>query len=321
MRPRLSLRCSTGALSVRLSLLALVSLPGLAGCDEGVHVREPQAVYAVSPQPLVAVAPQPATIVVAQPHNDIVHVTAGGEGARVLTLADLQALANHAAWDELASHLEDIPPAGRNAEWQRLVEQAALGVLSRAGEKAASFALFTSESLLERYPTLKQSREFMARRADVGEQAFERCFDKSPQAEPCAAHLRAFVRADPSDRDLAFRLGKLLPPRAYGRLAVPAFAVAIQSENDPRCGDPDVKRAVLSGLSLPRAGNEDTVAESIQLGLNRCWQSLAPAITERMGGNSTDYLRNTCPFVRARQGLSALMSKSCQFALSASSQP
>ena len=127
--------------------------------------------------------------------------------------------------------------------------------------------------------------------------------------------LKAFVEADPTNQDLAFRLGKLLPPRSYGRLAVPAFAVAIQKKDDPRCQDPDVRRAVLSGLSLPKAGNEDIVAESVQLGSNLCWRALQPSITDRMGGDSTDYLKNTCPFVMARGSLSSLMSKACEAVL------
>jgi hypothetical protein len=230
-------------------------------------------------------------------------------------MADLRSLAQQKAWSELVDHLEDIPPANRDAEWQSLAQQAGLGALTLAGQRGPVDGIYLSEALLQRYPVLKDSKDFMSKRAELGAQAFARCFQKDLWADSCAAHIKAFVEADRTNQDLAFRLGKLLPPRSFGRLAIPAFAVAIQKKDDPRCQDPDVKRAVLSGLSVPKAGNEDIVAESVQLGSNLCWQALQPSITDRMGGDPTDYLKNTCPFVMAKRSLSIVMSKACEAVL------
>jgi hypothetical protein len=227
------------------------------------------------------------------------------------TLADLRALAQQQSWPEIVDHLSDIPPASRDAEWQTIAQQAGLGALNMAGQRGPTDGLYLSESLLTRYPVLKTSPDFMSKRASLGAQAFQRCFARDEWAEYCAARLRPFVQAEPTNQELAFRLGKLVPPRAYGRLAVPAFAVAIRQKDDPRCQDPDVRRAVLSGLSLPRAGNEDTVAESVQLGSTLCWQALAPAIVERMGSDAPDYLANTCPFAKQKQALPDLLAKRC----------
>jgi len=309
MRPRV-LR-SSAILACAHAVLVLASLTNLAGCDdEQVRVREPQAIVALQAQPQVLAVQQPGAIVVQQPSATVVTV-----GARPESMADLRSLAQQRAWAELVDHLEDIPPVSRDAEWRSLAQQAALGALTLAGQRGPVDGIDMSEALLVRYPALKESRDFMSKRADLGIQAFERCFQKDRRADDCALHFKAFVEGDPTNQDLAFRVGKLLPPRSYARLAVPAFAVAIQKKDDPRCQDPDVKRAVLSGLSLPNAGNEDVVAESIQLGSNLCWQALQPSITDRMGGDSTDYLKNTCRFVGAKGALPRLMTKTCEAVL------
>jgi hypothetical protein len=299
---------------------AVVALVNLTGCGgQPARAPEPQSQFASVPPPqeppLVAVQ-QPGAIVVQQPRTELVTV-----GARPQAMPDLRALAQQKAWAELVDHLEDIPPASRDAEWQALAQQAGLGTLTLAGQHGPVDGINLSETLLARYPVLKESKDFMSKRADLGMQAFERCFQRIEWAEACASHLKAFVEGDSTNQDLAFRVGKLLPPRSYGRLAIPAFAVAIQKKDDPRCQDPDVKRAVLSGLSVSKAGNEDIVAESIQLGSNLCWQALQPAITDRMGGDSADYLKNTCAFVGAKRALSNVMTKTCEEVLKDSRQP
>lgn len=42
------------------------------------------------------------------------------------TLKDLQALEQREAWPELLAHLNDVPPAERSADWNRVVERACL---------------------------------------------------------------------------------------------------------------------------------------------------------------------------------------------------
>ncbi len=294
-------------------MVACVGVTSLAACEEGgVRVVSPAPSAPGAPPaqaPLVAVD-EPGTVVVTGPRTEVT-TTAG----RVLTIVDLRALARQRAWAELVEHLSDVPPAARDREWQSLAQTACLEEVNHERLKSPLAALGLGEALLQLYPALAESREFMNARADLGLQAFERCFEQDRTSEGCAAHLRAFVRADPTASDLAFKLGKLVPPRAHGRLAVPAFAVALRTPDDPRCNDPDVKRAVLSGLSVPRAGNEALLGESVELASNVCWRALAPAITDRMGGDSTDYLRNVCPFVRTRGALTRLMSSTCDAVL------
>ena len=155
----------------------------------------------------------------------------------------------------------------------------------------------------------------MTKRAELGYAAFDTCFKgKLAWADVCGEQLKPFVEADPTNAELAFRLAKLLPARSHHYYAVPAFAIAIQKKDDARCKDPDVGLAVVSGLGLARAGNEDVVAASIQLGSSTCWTALHDAIQGAMGGDAADYLKNTCPFMKQRQTLPSLLLKRCDAA-------
>ena len=228
------------------------------------------------------------------------------------TMADLRALAQQQAWGELIDHLEDIPPSSRDAEWRRVAQQAGLGALSIAGRTGPSEGLWLSESLLGRYPVLKESRDFMSKRADLGYAAFDKCFrGRIEWADACGERLTPFVLADPSNADLAFRVAKLVPPPVHHWYAAPAFAVAIQKKDDPRCQDPDVRLAVIAGLGQSLPGKPDVVNASIQLGSALCWSALHDAIREAMGGDGADYLKNTCPFMKSRQTLPPLLTKRC----------
>jgi hypothetical protein len=238
--------------------------------------------------------------------------TARADDRKPYAMADLRVLAQQQSWGELIDHLEDIPPSNRDAEWRGLAQQAGLGALSVAGRKGPSEGLWLSEGLLGRYPVLKESRDFMSKRAELGYAAFDKCFrGRIEWLDACGERLKPFVLADPTNADLAFRVAKLLPPPAHHYYAAPAFAVAIQKKDDPRCQDPDVRLAVVSGLGQSMSANPDVVNASVQLASNLCWNALHTAVWEAMGGDSTDYLKNTCPFMKSRQTLATLLAKRC----------
>jgi hypothetical protein len=230
---------------------------------------------------------------------------------RAYTIADLQALAQHGAWVELVDHLDDVAPTSRDARWQSIARDGALGVLAMAGATGPAEGLAAADDLLARYPTLKDSKDFMAKRARAGIAAFEQCFRKQRWFASCAKRVRAFVAADPRDTDLAFRVGKLVPNGERAR-AVPAFAIAIRKRDDERCKDTDVRAAVLAGLAIAESSDPELVADAVQLASATCWTALHEAVRDAMGGGSADYLANTCPFVKARQSLPSLLTKQCE---------
>jgi len=219
----------------------------------------------------------------------------------------MQVLAKQQGWLELADHLDDITPAARDAAWRGLAEQAALGVLAIPGDAG----LARGEALLARYPSLTQSKQFVARRAELGLAAFARCFDNRKWTDRCLALIPAFVAADPTNDELAFKLGKLLPPIAARWHAVAAFAVAIRKKDDARCKDASVTAAIVSGLGRSASEQPDVVKAAIELGGALCWTASRDAIVDALAGDGTDILKNACPIVKDRVTLSSLMTKRC----------
>jgi hypothetical protein len=236
---------------------------------------------------------------------------ASADAARPYTLADLEALVKKRAWVELVDHLDDVAPTSRDARWESVARDGALGVLAMAGATGPADGLAAADELLARYPTLKDSKDFMAKRARAGVAAFEQCFRKQRWFASCAKRVRAFVVADPRDTELAFRVGKLVPNGERAR-AVPAFAIAIHKRDDERCKDADVRSAVLAGLAIAESSDPELVADAVQLASATCWNALHAAVRDAMGGGSADYLANTCPFVKARQSLPSLLTKQCE---------
>lgn len=87
--------------------------------------------------------------------------------AKPYTLADLEALEQRGAWRELINHLEDIPPAKRDAKWDALCERASAGALDDEEKRDGRYAVAIAEALLERYPSLEKSEKFMLRAAKI----------------------------------------------------------------------------------------------------------------------------------------------------------
>ena len=174
------------------------------------------------------------------------------------SMTDLKTLADQSAWSELAAHLEDIRPADRSAEWHKVLEQTATGLLDQDGSTDDGYSAFsTSENLLTRFPKLKTNKTFMAKRADAGLKAFAVCFQNNYGADQCLQDMTKFVKSDAGNLDLAFKAGKLARLNLKHWAAAPFFASALnEPNNDRRCDDEDVALAVMSGLALPSAGYE-----------------------------------------------------------------
>ena len=104
-------------------------------------------------------------------------------------MKDLRALADQGAWGELAAHLEDIRPADRSAEWNKVLEQTAVGILDQSD---AYSALSTGEAMLARFPKLKTNKPFMAKRAEAGLKAFAVCFQDNYGADQCLQDMTQY---------------------------------------------------------------------------------------------------------------------------------
>jgi hypothetical protein len=233
---------------------------------------------------------------------------------RSYSMKDLKALADQSAWSELAAHLEDIRPADRGPEWNKILEQTATGLLDQDGSTDDAYSAFsTSENLLTRFPKLKTNKTFMTKRADAGLKAFAVCFQNNYGADQCLQDMTKFVKSDTSNLDLAFKAGKLARLNLKHWAAAPFFASALtEPNNDRRCDDEDVALAVLSGLSLPNSGYEPQFGASVKLASKLCWKELKAPLAEQIASNGEYFRENTCGVFKTQNALEGEVANVCR---------
>ena len=237
-----------------------------------------------------------------------------GAAEQAYSLKDLRALADQGAWSELAAHLEDIRPADRDPEWNRVLEQTAMGLLDHeAGANDAYSALSTSESMLARFPKLKTNKPFMAKRAEAGLKAFAVCFQDNYGADQCLQDMTKFVKNDAGDLDLAFKAGKLARLKLKHWAAAPFFASALAEPSiERRCDDEDVALAVMSGLGLPSSGYEPQYGASVKLASQLCWNELKAPLAEQIAANGEYFRENTCAVFKTKSALEGEVANVCR---------
>lgn len=229
------------------------------------------------------------------------------------SMKDLNALADQGAWSELASHLEDIRPAERSPEWNKVLEQTATGLLDQDGSADDVYSAFsTSETLLARFPKLKTNKVFMVKRADAGLKAFAICFQNNYGADQYLQDLTRFVKSDAGNLDLAFKSGKLARLNLKHWAAAPFFASALTAPNkDRRCDDEDVALAVMSGLGLPKSGYEPQFGASVKLA-QLCWKELKAPLIEQIASNGEYFRENTCGVFKANNAVEGEIANVCR---------
>jgi hypothetical protein len=234
-------------------------------------------------------------------------------GETKYTMEDLQALAKKGSWTELMGHMADIAPAKRDAAWQLLLEQSAVGDLQAiSAENQGEAVPSKSNELLKSFPELKTSAEFMKIRAELGMAAFKKCFVDQWAADKCHKDLTDFVALDPKNSDLAMQAGKLARANLNSAFAVGYFARAFEGKKDPKeCSDADVALATLAALGLPTDKPEAKQGKKVA---EVCYAVLKPQIVDQLAsqGNSSYFFANACPLAKAKGDLKGLMAKQCK---------
>ncbi len=220
------------------------------------------------------------------------------------SMADLQALEKKGAWEELLGHAEDVAPTQRGATWEKLVEKAAIGYMQQLTTNTAAFeGVFTSQSLLKRYPHLLKSQEFMTKRGEAGKAASEICLRESYRGQHCIDMMKDFLKTSNTGADVGFAFGKITRRNQNHYVAVPFFKWALDQKKDAAmCADEDLKLAVVAGLGLPP--DYENALGARQIAANACWDSLRPAIEKQLAENDSGYYRdNACAVMKAKGAL------------------
>ena len=193
-------------------------------------------------------APPNAPIAVSAP---LAPVTPAATTLRAYTMEDLLALEKAKNWRELLSHAADIAPAKRDAQWERIVDAAALGML--ASETDARSAVWQAEDLRQHFPSLASSPKFMALRGTLGIDAATKCYASSRSGAHCTEELVAFVKADATRADLAMRAGRLVIRNQFPYVATRFFSLAVAAAppNAAVCRDPELVRSLDAADDLP----------------------------------------------------------------------
>lgn len=236
-------------------------------------------------------------------------VGAPGRAARAAkegsySMADLQALEKKGAWEELLGHAEDVSPAQRNAAWEKTVEKAAIGYLGQLSTNTAAFeGVFTSQSLLKRYPHLLKSQEFMTKRGEAGKAASEICLRESYRGQHCIDMMKDFLKTSNTGADVGFAFGKITRRNQNHYVAVPFFKWALDQKKDASmCGDEDLKLSVVAGLGLPP--DYENADGARKIASDACWDALKPAIQKELLDNQSGYYRdNACAVLKAKGAL------------------
>ena len=230
------------------------------------------------------------------------------------SIEDLDALAAAQSWAELHDRLNDISPAARDAHWNSLVEQAALGEL--AAQTAPGGSAADRFAALERYhpkfPSLANSEKFLALRTTVGLAAFERCFDERRDDFKCRNDLERFVHAAPVNPELALGAAHLIGVKFNRQVAPLFYVLGIDSPGGQAiCTDSELQYDLIRGLELPADYREAKEARAL---MEKCWDAVKPAVAANVAKvtSSDYYVKNACPALLQHNALKGLLEKRCQ---------
>jgi len=263
--------------------------------------------------PPIQVLPQIAASPPEMPGKSDRQTPAMSEAAKQL-LADLEALAAARNWPELHDHLTDLNPAARDARWNALVEQAAIGEMSLQTAPGGSYAerMAAIERYYPKFPSLSGSPQFLALRTSIGLDAFGRCFEEAQAPAKCLSALERFVHVAPVSADLARGAARLVGLKLNRSTSALFFAAGLDATGgEGVCSDADVSYATVVALQRPSDWRE---AKAARILAERCWDTLGPAVVENVAHETADsyYLRNVCPILMERKAVTGLRAARCQ---------
>lgn len=211
-------------------------------------------------------------------------------------IKDLKALEAQGAYAELVQRMGDVAPSERNDEWKAVTERGAGGYLEsfelkdgRDGE-----AMFeASRDLMKRYPHLKTSKVFLAKRAEVAIKAFALTYSTSMHTrggDSWVDQVTAFARTDTMTPKLAERLakevvlGRLIPVTAF-----PLVKLANERSGKEVCADVALHPVFLETLE------EGSWPADVKTLVSSCWSELkAPVLAKLTAPGNKSFVKKAC---------------------------
>jgi hypothetical protein len=210
------------------------------------------------------------------------------------------------------NHLEDIAPSKRDANWSGLAERACSSYLGsiKLDEQSGEQAILLADRILQRYPALKQSKVFMAKRAAVGLDAFGWTYSHYRHAsgdDEWIDKMKEFVKSDAQTPDIAQRAAKKVQKYLVAYCAWPFWKMAIDRGANV-CKDPDFQKSIMAALD-----GALWKAETGDVAQNKCWGDLKTQVMAEFDKEKADKFRKTvCELPKVKSALSAAQAAKCK---------
>jgi hypothetical protein len=235
-----------------------------------------------------------------------------------LSMQDLQALDKQKQWAELLDVADRVKPAGRTADWARLVTAAATHVATQI-ERASTSGLHQARSLTSVVPAAEHKYAFLVTDAgylDAKGKALQGVVTACDRevisgCGALVASLAAGVTRFPpgTARTIALLVADDLTPAE----SVHFWVLAIDDDKDT-CKHAQFPRAVVGALRNASAPRQ---VANAQRAATLCYAALEQALIDELVAtkdNTKDrplYLKNACPVLKAHGTMTIAKKKKC----------
>jgi hypothetical protein len=231
-------------------------------------------------------------------------------------IEELDALAAAQSWQELRAYLVKVKPTARDAHWASLVEQAAVGELTRlASADHYTARLAAIDDFDTAFPSLRGSSKYRALRASVGLDAWRQCFEADrwgSSAGYCYQGLTGFVRTPPLSAELARGAARIAARGLNQGAAAPLLALAAEAPDSASiCAEADLPQWLANALVKSPDWDQPKAAVSL---IDKCWDTVGPAMVAEFArhGAGSYYPSNTCPTLMKRNALTGYRAALCR---------
>jgi hypothetical protein len=221
---------------------------------------------------------------------------------------ELDALLKQESYDELLSKALAVPATERNDAWLNAVSMAAVKSTSKKAFKETSEAeayLASLEDILRRFPLLKNSKPFMAHRAENGKGAFLWTYSNyrhSTGDEAWVPKVLEFVKADTVTPGLAQTYAnEVVLARLVASAGFSLFQLAFERDGDAVCKDAGLPKTVVDLIDY------DIYVPETQKLFERCKTAFDAAVTAKLKDpEAKDFRKHACVTLKGRAVLAGV---------------
>lgn len=227
--------------------------------------------------------------------------------AKPYTLDDLKALVSQKSYEEAVSHLGDVAPSERKAEWLDVAATAAAGYVAGLTSDQVVYAI---DAIDRAYPQVLKVEKYTRVRTEQGLKGYEKCLGGGSE---CLEKAMKFVEADAANSELALKTGKVVMRSFSSKYtAAPFFKRAVSGKSLAACKDEDLKTSMLSAFAAPKSYDAAAAGREIA---ELCWSEhkklVVDQFNEAVKSDSSYVRKNTCEILKSKKALSADQTRIC----------